>query len=168
MAVAASDMKFRLSGGGANSNPNASLGGAISSVDLVDNVAQNLFDNISGAEAAAGETSYRCLYVKNNHATDDADDVTIWVQSNTPSANTTIAIGADPAGVNGTATTIANEFAAPAGVTFSTPTDLAGGINLGDLTEQDYAAVWIRRTVTAGAASVSSDPATLRINVVPL
>ena len=44
MAIVASDIKIRLSGGGANSDVNASLGGAKSSVEVTDNSLHNLFD----------------------------------------------------------------------------------------------------------------------------
>jgi hypothetical protein len=55
MPIVASDIHFRLSGGAGNSNVNASLGGAMSSTSITDNTQQNLFDDISGAESAAGE-----------------------------------------------------------------------------------------------------------------
>ena len=55
MSILASDLKFFFSGGGANDNPNASLGGAKSSVAITDNTLNNLFDDVSGTEHEAGD-----------------------------------------------------------------------------------------------------------------
>jgi len=90
MAVLNTDIKFYLSGGAANSNPALSLGGIISSVEV--NPA-TLWDNISSAEAAAGDTEYRCIYVKNTSVADTLLAAAAWVSSNTPSASTTLDIG---------------------------------------------------------------------------
>ena len=94
MPIASSDIKFHLSGGAVNADPNAALSGAISTTQVVDATVANLFDNVSGAETAAGDTGYRCFYVKNNHGPlnpdrlvlarrDAADSVVIKVQGDT-------------------------------------------------------------------------------------
>ena len=49
MAIISTDINYRLSGGAANSDTAASLGGAKSSV-----AASNYFDDVSSAEASAG------------------------------------------------------------------------------------------------------------------
>jgi hypothetical protein len=46
--IVAADIHLRLSGGAANTNANASLGGAKSSTSIVDNVLNNLWDNVTG------------------------------------------------------------------------------------------------------------------------
>ena len=61
MAIAASDLEFYLSGGGSNSNPNAALGGVISSSAITNASDNNLFDDVTGDEADSGETHYRCF-----------------------------------------------------------------------------------------------------------
>ena len=69
MAIAASDILIRLSGGSGNSDPNAALGGVMStSTAVTDNTTHNLFDVVSGTESAAGDIEYRGVYVLNNHA----------------------------------------------------------------------------------------------------
>lgn len=163
MPVSGANLKWYLSGGTGNSDPAAALGGARSTAT---EVPTGLFDTVTGAESAAGDIEYRCIYWRNEDS--DADgviDPKVFIQSNTPSADTTIAIGVDPAGKNASATTIANESAAPAGVTFSSPTDYAGGIALpsGPYVQNDFIAIWVRRTVDAGAASAASDAATIRV-----
>lgn len=64
---------------------------------------------------------------------------------------------------NGTAETVGNENTAPSGESFSSPTGSGDGLSLGDLANTDRYPVWIRRTVTAGAAAVASDTFTLRV-----
>jgi hypothetical protein len=158
MAIISSDLKYKFSGGSSNSVPASSIGGAISSVD----VTSSLFDNVTSGEATAGDINYRCVYVKNTHGTLTALSMKIWIQTNTPSTDTTVDIGLGAAAVNSTETAVANEATAPASVTFSAPSNEAGGLTIGDLAPGDYKAVWIKRTVTAGAAAYS-DSFTLRI-----
>jgi len=70
--------------------------------------------------------------------------------------------GLGAAGLNGTETAVSSETSAPAGVSFSTPSALASGLSLGDLPAGQHFAVWVRRTVTTGAAA-TSDSFTLRV-----
>ena len=58
--------------------------------------------------------------------------------------------------------TVADEQTAPSGVSFSAPSNFAGGLSIGDIPAGSHKAVWARRTVTAGAAAVN-DTATLRV-----
>jgi len=168
MAVAASDIKFYLSGGASNAVPAASLGGAISSTEInMVSTLNNLFDDVNDTEAAAGDTEYRCFYIKNTNATDALADAAIYISSNSPSADTAITIGLDPAGVSGEATTIANEGAAPAGVSFSAAANSGAALAIGALAAGAYQAVWIKRVVDADAAAVASDPTTLRVTGTP-
>ncbi|HYE70674.1 MAG TPA: hypothetical protein VD932_04035 [Aquabacterium sp.] len=160
------DTAARFSGGASNSNPDASIGGAESSRAILtgtglDGVRNNLFDPITPAQASSGHTDYRCFYL---HGDPDGDlaTVTLWIHANAANANTTFAIGLDPAGVGGTAATPANETTAPAGVTFSTPSSGSPLSVSGTLTANSKQAVWIRRTVTAGAAFTALDSLTIR------
>jgi hypothetical protein len=158
MPIASTDIKFRLSGGSANTDQNASLGGAKSSTEAP----SNLLDNVASGEAAAGDVEYRCEYVHNAHATLTLEAAKIWIHANTPSADTTLAIGIGTSAVNATEQTVANESVAPSGVTFSAAANEAGAVSLGDIPAGQHRAVWIRRTVTAGAVA-SNDTATLRV-----
>lgn len=157
MPIISSDIKFRLSGGAANTDPALSLGGVKSSVD-----ASNYFDDVSSAEASAGDTEYRCLYVHNNHGTLTLIGAKIWIQTQTPSGDTDVAIGLGAAAVNATETATADESTAPGSVSFSAPSSFAGGLTIGDLPAGQHKAVWIRRTVNAAAAAYS-DSFTLRV-----
>ena len=152
MAIVASDIKQRLSGGASNTDPAASIGGAKSSTDAP----SGLFDDVSSAEAAAGDTEYRCVYIHNNHGSLTLTGAKVWIKTNTPSADTAIALALGNAALNATETAVANENTAPSGPSFSTPTDFASGIALGDIPPGQPRAIWIRRTVSA-AAAVASD-----------
>lgn len=158
MPIASSDIKYRLSGGASNTDPAAALGGAASSTDA----GATIFDNVSSAEAQAGDIEYRCVYVRNTHATLTLQGARVFIQANTPNAATNVDIGLGTSAINGTEQTVANEGAAPTGVTFSAPSDFASGLVIGDLAPSASKAVWIRRTVTAGATS-SADGFTLRV-----
>lgn len=158
MAIVSSDIKYRLSGGSSNTDPAASLGGVKSSTDA----SASIYDDVTSAEASSGDTEYRCIYVHNNHGTLTYLGSKVWIQTNTPSADTDVAIGLGTSAVNGTEQTVADENTAPSGVTFSAPTSFAGGLSIGDIPAGQHKAVWIRRTINAGAA-VASDSFTLRV-----
>jgi len=160
MAIQPTDIQFFLSGGASNTDPNASLGGAISSTAISSTALNNLFDNVSGAEASAGDTEYRCYYVKNAHASLTWQTVKTWISSQTTSPDTSVEIGLDPAGVNGTATTVADESTAPAGVTFSAAS-VGSELTIGNIPAGQYQAIWVKRIVNAGAAAYSNDTCTI-------
>lgn len=154
MAIVAADILWPYSGGATNTSGNASLGGARSTAGFVDdNVLHDLFDAVSATEAQAGDAEYRCHYILNNHASLTLTSAVYWITALSTSPSTEVDVGLDPAGKNGTATTIANEQTAPAGVTFSRATTKGAGLSLGSLLPGEFTAVWIRRTVSAGGAA---------------
>lgn len=176
VAIVAADMKWFLSGGSANTNPNNSLGGIRSTTAITDNTLRNLFDDVGVVEAQLGDVEYRCLYLKNDHATDTLHAVKIWIDSNTPSASTDMAIGLDPAGVtDGVSPPAAvpsplDENNPPSGVSFSAsplPTSQATGLLIGDMGPQTCQAIWVRRTVTALAPAAGHDASTYKIAGTP-
>lgn len=158
MPIVSTDIKYSLSGGSSNASPAASLGGGRSSNEA----GSDIFDNVTSAEAAAGDTEYRCLYLLNNHGTLSLQSAKVWVQVNTPNANTTIEIGLGTSAINGVEQSVANENTAPTGVTFSAAPDEANALSIGDLSAGAAKAIWIKRIVSAGAAA-STDGFTLRV-----
>lgn len=156
MPIITADFSRRLSGGAANSDANASIGGAKSSV-AVSSGTDALFDAVSAAQAAAGLVEYRCIYLHNANATDTMTAARVWINAQTPLAGTVLAIGVGAAAVNATETAVANEATAPASVTFSEPASAAAGLALGNIPAGQHKAIWLRRTVTAGAGASASD-----------
>lgn len=85
----------------------------------------------------------------------------VYVSANTPLAGSTIDIGVGTAAINGTEQTVANESTAPAGVSFSAPSTADSGLALGSIPAGQHKAIWLRRTITAGAGSSANDTFTL-------
>lgn len=124
---------------------------------------QKIFDDVTKAQADAGLTDYRCIYIKNTGTTattDDKIDIEIWIDQNTSGADV-ISIGLAAEGPSTGAGTsgvdypaiIATESTAPAGVTFTSPTSSAPltKFNLSSAAGTTYAkAIWIKREVPAG------------------
>jgi len=155
--ITSSELKWYYSGGSANSDPAASLGGAKSSVE-VSEALNGLFDDVTGAEAAAGDTEYRCVYVQNTSTNANGlMNARVFIKTQPP-GDDSLQIGLDLAGKNAAADTVADESTAPdPAVTFSAPSDYAGGLSLGTLAQNDYYAIWVKRTVPASAAAYAND-----------
>jgi hypothetical protein len=161
----AANLEVHLSGGTGNTDKNAALGGARSTagggVVPTALTANSLFDDVSGAEEAAGDIEYRCVYIRNT-GDQTAESSKVWL-TDTADADTTIAIALAGEGLNATAETVANENTAPVGETFSTPTTEGAGLSLGNIPASQHYAIWIRRTVAAGAGA-SNDSFTLSVS----
>lgn len=158
MSIVSADIKYRLSGGAGNADPNGSLGGVKSATAVTDNADNNLFDDVTGAEHAAGDVEYRCIYIHNGHATLTLLSAVVWIQSDTSGAESDISIAVGTAAIDGVEQTIANEGAAPAGVAWSdAAVSRATGLALGDLGPGQHKAVWIRRTIAAGSTPQAAD-----------
>lgn len=159
MAIISTDILTLLSGGSANTNPAASLGG----IESTTAAPSGLFDNVSSGEASAGDVEYRCIYVKNNHGSLSLTGAKVWIQANTPSADTTIDIGLGTTALGtGNEQTVADEQTAPSGVSFSAAANEGAALTIGDMAPGQHKAVWIRRTVTAAAAA-ANDTYTIRV-----
>jgi hypothetical protein len=163
MPIVANDIKFYLSGGAGNSNPNASLGGDISTTEITTATLHNLFDIVASAEAEAGDTEYRCFYVRNTHGSLTLQDAKVWISGDNSGADAAIAISLATQGVNGTAATIANEDTAPAGQTFTTPVAEGAALTIGDVPQGQHQAIWVRRVITAGAAASNNNNVTFTV-----
>lgn len=158
MPIVAADIEYALSinDGPGNSepqpDPNDSLGGWISQTLIVNATLHNLFGPITGPINAAETPDYRCFFAHNTHATLTWFGARVWVQSQV-AGGAVAAIGLDPVGIVpvGDATQqaerIADAFTAPSAA-FSTPTDYAGGLVVGDVPPGECFAVWVRRTPT--------------------
>jgi hypothetical protein len=164
VAIVASDLKIRYSGGAANSDQTLSIGGTKSSVEPTDNSLNNIFSDSGGTESLAGSTKYRMVYLHNGHGSLTAQNVRIYISTNSTSADTTWAIGLAAAGLNATETAVANEDTAPAGVSFSSPTTYAGGLAPADIPSGQHFGVWYRRTTTGPAAADNADTTTLKFD----
>lgn len=153
------DIKYRLSGGANNLIPDNSLGGDMSSTEVVDGDLNNLFDIVSGDESADGCTEYRCMYVLNTSA-QTLYNAKVYVLTQTNSPTTEIEIGTDVVDV--TTQTIADETTAPVGITFGEHYGKLNAIEVGDIGAGEKLAVWVKWIVNAGTTAVI-DTATIRV-----
>lgn len=68
------------------------------------NQVNKIWDDVSKAESQAGDTEYRCLFVKNTHATDTMVDVRLWRHTDTPGQDV-MSLELDPAAIGDGVTT---------------------------------------------------------------
>lgn len=165
MAITAADIKFLLSKSSATagyaetSTPAASLGKFASTSEMAAG-ANTLFDDVSGAENAALESEYRCVFVLNDHATLTYENVVAYLSAVVAGgADVSIAIddlGSTPKDYSyAQATFIANEDTTPVGVgSFAAPTSAITGISVGNIGPGNVRAIWVKRTTTDSAALV--------------
>jgi hypothetical protein len=167
MPIVNTDIIYRYSVAAAAGDTTAgtaatSLGDQVATNGPTTNVANNVFDDVSGAEAASGDVEYRCLFGLNNHATLTLLGAVLSIQSET-AGGASVQIGLDPTGITAKgasgaqAVTVANENTAPSGVAFS-----AGPLTIGDMAPGQVQAFWIKRTVPA-ASGAANDGAVFAI-----
>ena len=132
----------------------------------------NLWDDVSGIEQAEGSVEFRCIYLETTHPSKDKVQVTVFFDdSDRLEFGEGYAIGLDPAGINGTATTIVDEETAPGGVTFDPNAQSEGlAISIGNMAPGDFQAVWFRRSITgstlnAGGTSFAFLEATMLLDI---
>lgn len=158
--MAVSDLIYRLTGGGGNADPNASLGGATSSVAVSGTPMNNLFDDVDAGEAAGGDSEYRAISIVNTGGT-PVTNVSMYLSVETPSASTDLQFwleGVDPVAP----LSVVNESTAPAGSTFQKYTSGAK-LSIGTINAGSYARVWIKRIVNAACPSSSNDQGTITV-----
>jgi len=115
-----------------------------------------LFSDVTAAQLSAGITQHRCLFIQTS--TTLTSPLTVFLEATlSASAQTTIAIGVDPAAANTIGAIVATETTAPAGVVFSSPITFGTGLSLGTLTAGQSRALWVRRTISPGATSFQND-----------
>lgn len=152
----AAALQMHLSGGSSNTTAAAALGGARSTqaggIIPTSSTANSVFDDVTGAEEQAGDTEYRCVYAFNSGDV-DAQSTVVWLSANTADADTQIAVGLGTSSNGATEQTVANENTAPSGVTFSEPATEGAGLSIGTLAAGSHKALWLRRTVNAGAGA---------------
>jgi hypothetical protein len=169
VSVLNTDIKVRYStvsgsaGNSLTSTAAASLGKYISTTDAAGST-NVFFDDVASADALAGLTEYRCVFVLNDHATDTALNVQVQVVSEVGGGGVTSAaldnIATSAKGSAGAqATQIATDVTTPSGVGSFVTTALS----IGTLTAGQCKAVWLRRVISASTAAIVGDGFTLRV-----
>jgi hypothetical protein len=147
-----------LSGGASNTDPDSSLGGVMSSTQMVDAVVENLFDNIKRKEILVGKTEFRGMYIKNSHATLPIHNPILYVDLDP--TQTQVSFGVDPAGPGDGAATgvmqvIGTEDAVPTGVVFEDANEYKVKLPLPTLKPLESVGIWMKRISTGSGASAS-------------
>lgn len=163
MSVAASDIKFRYStasGSAGNSvagTRDTSLGKYMSTTD-VSAPPNAIYDDVSSAEASAGDTEYRCIFIYNSHATDSATGCTLQITSEVSGGGATSA-ALDNVGIvsassaSAQSTSVVDENTAPTAVgAFGTT-----ALTIGTLAAGQCIAIWLKRAVPASTSALNPD-----------
>ena len=167
MAIAASDIKLRISGASASAtDPNGSYGGDMSTVSggiIVTNVLNNDMDDITSAEASTGITIFHAYYYKNEHATLTYIAPKFYIDTITSSGDTQIYMALCAEAKNTAVQRLSAETGSgaatppvdpPTSVTFSSPGNYAAGLALLDLPTTNYRGIWVKYVVDASASAV--------------
>lgn len=154
----AAQARFRLGGGTGNTNPNASLSGAMSTAAggvISSGVANNLWDDVTGTESTNGDTEYRLVYVQ-NYGDQSLQNAVLWFDQPSAPADVAEAMALDNAAINATAAGVAsteNTAPSPLSDTFASPTTQSAGKVIGTIPAGQSKAFWLRRTISPGAAA---------------
>jgi hypothetical protein len=161
-------VKTGAAGDSTAGTPAGSLGKYASTTAITDASANNLFDDISGAENAASTVDYRGVAVLNNNGANTLENAVLYISAET-AGGASVAIATDniAASAKGSSSAqmaeIANETTAPSGVSaFSSPTTIGTGLSLGNIPVANVKGYWVRRTA-ANTAALSSDGATIAV-----
>jgi hypothetical protein len=148
-------MKRYYSGTGSSSNPGGSLGGAITTNEIANSTINAVWDDTSLSEASAGDTEYRCFYIKWVGA-ETVSNVVLFLSAKAHGPQDSVFIGKGTAAKNGTEQTIANETANPVGVTFNNPGSRTTAITIASsMSTGEFQSVWLKRTIDAGAEVIN-------------
>lgn len=171
-AIVAADIHFRGSTTSGSAGNSTAYGGADTGLgkyatnnDLADATLNAMFTDITGAQNAASQVDYQCLFVYNANASNAWQSVASWLSAEV-AGGASIALGADTTAASavGSASaqglTIANKTTAPAGVTFSSPTTFGTGVALGTIGIGQVKGLWVRRTA-ANTTAVNNDGMTI-------
>jgi hypothetical protein len=150
-------LEYRLTGGAANADPNASLGGDMSSVSLSGTALNNLFANVLPEDRASEDSvRYRAFDIYNASAVLSMAMEFYFVD--TTNSESIIAVWLDSTGTQ----EIADEETAPVGATWTTPL-IGSKLSLPNLAAGSNHRLWIRRTVDQDADTLNDDLAEIHL-----
>lgn len=175
MPIAVTDILLKYSDSGATAGDVSagtvatSLGGFISTTVIPDATMDNIFPDLTGAENAAENVDYSCLFVHNNHPTLTFLNARVWFAADV-AGGTTPAMAVDPTAISAVGATVAqavvatDKNTAPPGVgPFTYPSDPAAALVLGDIGPGQVKAFWVRRVATNSGA-MSNDGWTVQVD----
>jgi len=175
MPITSSDLLYKYTGTAGTTNPETALGGSLSLNTIPSGVANNIFDNVTGDEASSGIQHFRAIGIHNTIATHVWMNTSIRVDGYTRAAsnNDVIYFGVEkPSGTIGnplgTISTIAAETVNP-GVSWTAEgapsawVAISGASFTNSIGVDDWAGIWLQRSVPAGAAAFSNRACTVKV-----
>lgn len=173
-AIVAGDLLFKYSITAAAGNTTASaaatsLGDQISTSAWAGGSANDLFPDITGAQNAASQIDYSCIFLHNNNGANSYQNSVVYISAETAGgASTSLAIDNIAASAIGSASaqaaSIATSTTTPTGVgTFSSPTTAGTGLSLGTIAVANCRAFWVKRSA-ANTAALSGDGVTIAVS----
>jgi len=131
-------------------------GGAINtSAEIAASGDQIIFDDVTDAQRVSGVTEYRKVFFRNENA--DPVSLKICISQNYTASNETISIAL--------AATASDVQTAATAYSYSTPSTVATGLDLGALGNNASQGVWIKRVVSVGGNGYAVDTMALQIGM---
>jgi hypothetical protein len=175
MAIVQGDLLFKYTGASshdaAQTDPDASLGNYRASSLITTGVDNNVFDDVTGAEASSGDTEYRGIAFHNSHGSLALTSCKFWIQVDTGNGEDDISFKGEapttPDETSGYVQTIANESTEPTGGSWSDATSKATGETCpngsGEVGAGEWFCIWLRRVISAAAGAAAAESVTMRV-----
>jgi hypothetical protein len=174
MAIVQGELLYKYTGASshdsAQADPDASLGNYRASSNITSGSDNNLFDDVSGAEASAGDVEYRAMAFVNTNGSLALTSCKVWISVDTGNGEDDISFDVEAPSdeTNGYIQTIADESTAPTGLGgWSDATSKATGKDCPNASNEvgsgKWFGIWLRRTISASASAAAAEAVTMRV-----
>ena len=174
MAILQADLKYHYTGAvsheAVQTDGDASLGDYRASSEITTGIDNNVFDDVSGAEAGTGDTEYRGIGFHNDHVSLPLTACVVWIEVDTGNGEDDISFkGEAPSAseITGAVQDIGNESSEPTGGTWSDATTKGTGQDCPNASNQVIAdgwfCIWLRRVISASASAQAAETVTMRV-----
>lgn len=146
--ILADELKLYLSGGSSNSDLNLSIGGARSSVEVL----ENLFNSVLNSHIVNDYEDYRCIYFYNSSSTESIINLRILTALDETGDDSDLFLSVAKEGKNIQVDSLPTSSTSPNGQVFMPCVNDSTALSLGDLEPNEFIGVWLKRTVKANPA----------------
>ena len=161
------DIRLFLSGGTTNTDVKKSLGGNVSSQEVLGTESHQFMERVSSQELSAGLTDYHLVYIKNVNQIRSYNNIRIFFYHNTINPFDTLLIGLAAAGKGNEEMPLAFDVDVPPNVTFTASQDNMQGLYIPTLAPNQYYGMWIKRAVNSGSPVHHANVAKIAIDFTP-
>ncbi len=174
--LSASDIVFYYTGVASSISNTLSLGSTIGLNTIPDNVANNIFDDVTGDQSAVGRVEYRCIACKDTHASASMLDTKVYISGYVrATSNYDVMSFAIENPTNGTnpCQTISSETTAPNANLFITKLGNTVGwtaegspsstLSFGTIQYGQWMGIWLKRSVPANAVAFNDRSVTITV-----